>query len=139
MNSRTLACKVAQLTDGSCDDLGALKWWVHAIIQGQLPEPTWESDDEKAEWQRFLQRFDHREYDTWGQREFVLPVQWYGQPSEAGTLVRVSFKKGDKQASVLSMLLDRLGETIVPDVSTTHFFGTVGDDQKSLNVSFFGV
>jgi hypothetical protein len=138
MNSRILACKVAQISDGACHDLTALRWWVYSIIQGQRPEPTWESEDEKAEWKRFLQQFDHREHSNWGQRQFVLPVQWYGQASQAGTRVRVSFAKGDTRASVWSVSLERLGETMVPDVSTNHFFGIVGDDQKSLNVSFFG-
>ncbi len=138
VNSRTLACKLSQLTKGKCDDLAALKWWVYAVIQGQQTAPTLESQDDQAEWDRFLQGFFHREHSNWKQRNFDLPVTWHGQPSEKGTRVRISFKKGETKALVLSVDLDVLGEVTAPEVSTTHFFGIVSDDQKSLNVSFFG-
>jgi hypothetical protein len=140
MNSRTLACKVAQGATGtsSLREFAELKEWVYSILRGEVPEPTWESADEKAEWERFLQKFDHREHGDWERQIFDLPVRWYGMPIKAGSRVRVSCQRGERTASVLSVSLDPLGETVVPDVATTHFFGIVREDQKSLEVSFFG-
>jgi hypothetical protein len=126
------------MTQGSVRDSADLKKWVYSVLQGDRLVPTWESEDDRAEWNRFLQRFDHREHSIWRRLEFDLPVRWYGQPRKAGTRVRVSFKKGDAKAAVLGVSLDLLGETSVPNVTTTHFFGIVGSDQTSLRVSFFG-
>ena len=139
MASRTLACKVAEATGGSLNDISELKEWIISISQGKKSGPTWVSEDDKAEWERFLQRFDHREQRKWKRHTFVLPVEWHGKPCEAGTRVRISFNSGDSKASVLGVSLNQLGETIVPAVATTHFFGIVRDDEKSLDVSFFGL
>jgi hypothetical protein len=140
MSSRTLSCKCADFAGPVFHDLGGLKSWVFAVLQGDEPSPQWTEADDKAEWTRFLQRFDHRDYADWRLRQFVLPIKWNFQAPKAGTRVRITFEDGDISATVLSVYLARLGSSIIPEglKLTRHFFGIVRTDQQSVDVSFFG-
>jgi hypothetical protein len=78
--------------------------------------------------------FEHREHSNWMRHEFDLEAKWFGMPPKANTRVRVTFRPGDVTATVLSVWFRVLGETQMPNTSTTHFFGLVQDDQTMIAV-----
>lgn len=138
LNSRTLACKLAQLEGVVFEDFASLKGWVYSILRGETETPTWESDDDVHAWDQFLQSFEHREHADWKRQVTAFTVDWRNGPPPPGTRVRLQAHPGSETADVLGIRFELLGGVARPQFETPHCFGQVSSDQTQVFVSFFG-
>lgn len=140
LSSRTMATQVTQKVGSPLTDMEALRTWVAGLRQKQIPPIEWTIADEKAEWKRFLKRFDHRDIKKWRDIKAVLFVEWYENPPKPNTRVRVSRVGDTATADVTSVSYVHLGKASIPkDIRASFFTGLVTENQMSIDVTFFGL
>jgi hypothetical protein len=140
LRSRTLATAVAKEVDPPLADIKELRVWIRMLRKGAIDPIEWKTNAERAEWKRFLGRFDHQEIAEWRDIEAILPVRWHrSNASAAKTRVRVTRLDGGQKGVVSSVSSVSLGETTIPaDIRCDYFTGLACDNQSSIAVSFFG-
>ncbi len=137
--SRTMATAVADKVGTPITDMKMLCDWVDMLRQKIILPIDWATDDERAEWSRFLRRFDHRDICEWRDIETMLPVQWLSNPPKPKTRVRVTRLGDGPTARVSSVSFVPIGRTTIPDsIHCNHFTGKVTGNQCSIKTSFFG-
>ena len=139
LSSRTMATVVADKVGTPITDMEMLRTWVGMLRQKIIPPIAWSTDDEQAEWSRFLRRFDHRDIRQWRDIEATMPVQWLSNPPKPKTRIRVTRTGDGPTARVSSVSFVPLGQTTIPDsIHLNHFTGRVAGNQRSIKTSFFG-
>jgi hypothetical protein len=139
LRSRTLAVTAAANAGIDLSDMDTLRLWVDCLRDGTLPALEWSADDERAEWDVFLSRFDHRNIAKWRVITGTLPVKWHDKhlPSP-GEHVRIERTTG-RMGRVASVAGESLGTTAIASDIHCHFFtGIVSDDREGIDVRFFG-
>ncbi|MEX2175488.1 MAG: DEAD/DEAH box helicase [Pirellulaceae bacterium] len=139
LRSRTLAVKAAAKAGIDLTDMDTLRMWVECLRDGTLPSLEWKTDDEHAEWNAFLSRFDHRNIVQWRVICCTLPVRWDVKDVPAsGIHVRIERSSG-RTGRVASVAGETLGTVkIAGDIHCQFLTGRVSDDKAGIDAHCFG-
>lgn len=139
LSSRTMASQVVQKVGSPLTDMEALRNWIATLRQKQIPLIEWNTVEERAEWKRFLRRFDHHDIKKWRDIEATIPVKWSGAPPKPNTRVRISRISDSAAANVTSVSFAPLGVSTIPEgIKANCFTGLVTKDRQFIEVAFFG-
>lgn len=140
LRSRIFAIRAAEKAGVSFADMAALRRWIRGLHRGRIDPLRWETDDERREWDQFLERFDHRQLGKWRDIDVTLKVAWNeGAMPKAGIRVRVSRIGDSGRGAVSNVFFAALGETTIPkDVRVNSFTAAVSENRHHIAASFFG-
>lgn len=139
LRSRTLAVSVAATVGATISTAKELRTWIRAMKAGEVPDVTWSTEDERAEWAHFLSGFDYQYITRWRDIDVTLAVDWAEQPPPH-TRVRITrTKEGSSTAEVRRVSFALCGKTNLPtNIRCDELTGRVTKDGDTIRVRCFG-
>ncbi len=118
-------------------DYDGLTRWIVKLRRNMVSGPTWDDEYKEAEWNRFVERFAHRNYRQLKRVVMKLKSSWtIRTPPKPNAPVRITRIDNSLTAMVASVSSLPLGTVMLPEsLIGNYFVGKVLANQKGIRMS----